>query len=160
MQNKIKLISINIIAGLFFTLTVYSSAYADPAKQSVVVKLDSFARGSWMQSADEWHSVCMALGLSNNLLDSKKKPNVTLFVNLEGVYLADSLEPLDNKQCGMANVDMMLKSFQSAGGKVLVCPGCAAIAGLTATDLREGAVMGTADSVEKLFLKADKVIDY
>ena len=103
----------------------------------------------------------MALGLGTHLLGEKKKPKVTLFLNMEGVYLADGMEPLDNKMCGMmGSVDTFWKAFQSAGGQVMVCPGCAKIAGLEEADLREGAKMGDHKSVGRLFLGADKVIDY
>jgi sulfur relay (sulfurtransferase) complex TusBCD TusD component (DsrE family) len=103
----------------------------------------------------------MALGLGNNLLGTKKKPKVTLFLNLSGVYLADAMEPLDNKTCNMGkSLEQLWNGFQAAGGKVMVCPGCAKTAGLEKNALREGAKMGDQESVGNLFLKADKVIDY
>lgn len=150
--------------SLVIVLATLSSAQATssgPAQQSIVVKLDTFTKGDWSQSADEWHSVCMALGLGNNLLGAKKKPKVTLFLNLEGVYLADGAEPLDNKFCNMdKSLEQLWNGFQAAGGQIMVCPGCAKTAELDEANLREGAKMGDHESVGKLFLKADKVIDY
>ena len=50
--------------------------------------------------------------------------------------------------------------FLQAGGKILVCPGCAADAGITADDLRDGAIMGAPDSVAATLLRADKILYY
>ena len=78
----------------------------------------------------------MALGMGNNLLATKKKPGFTLFLNLEGVFLADASEPIENKQCGMmGSLDKLWNQFRKAGGKFMVCPGCAEVSGLEQDDL-------------------------
>ena len=147
-----------------FLITATSVAQAKAShasQQAIVIKLDQFEKGPWFQSEMEWHSACMALGLVNNLLATKKKPSVTLFLNLQGVFLADAMEPIENKQCGMmGSLDKLWNQFRKAGGKVMVCPGCAKIAGLEQDDLREGSVLGNHHSVGSLFLRANKVIDY
>jgi sulfur relay (sulfurtransferase) complex TusBCD TusD component (DsrE family) len=43
---------------------------------------------------------------------------------------------------------------------VLLCPHCAQAAGITAKDLRKGAVIGTDEAVAEAFVSASKVIDY
>lgn len=162
-QTKLDLfmLSYSLIIALAVLSSPAQAGSNAAARQSIVVKLDHFTTGAWSQSANEWHSACMALGLGNNLLETEKKTKVTLFLNLEGVFLADAMEPLDNKVCGMmGSIETLWTEFQAAGGQVVVCPGCAGIAGLEEADLREGAKMGDEDSIEMLFLKADKVIDY
>lgn len=163
MLKQAKLFLSTFSYSLVIVLAVLSSAHAGSsgsARQSIVIKLDEFTKGTWSQSANEWHPVCMALGLGSNLLGAKKKPQVTLFLNLEGVYLADVMETLSDKQCGMKSLDTLWTDFQSVGGQIMVCPGCAKTAGLTEADLREGAKMGDHESVGNLFLDAQKVIDY
>jgi predicted peroxiredoxin len=152
--------------SLVIVLATLSSAQATSSgstKQNIVIKLDEFTKSAagWRQSEDEWYPVCMALGLGNNLLGTKQNPKVTLFLNLSGVYLADGAEPLDNKYCNKdKSLEQLWNGFQAAGGQIMVCPGCAKTAGLAEANLREGAKMGDHESVGKLFLKANKVIDY
>lgn len=47
---------------------------------------------------------------------------------------------------------------RQAGGKILVCPHCAEVGGVT--QLRDGAQLATAETLAQVFLQADKVIDY
>jgi sulfur relay (sulfurtransferase) complex TusBCD TusD component (DsrE family) len=137
------------------------------ARQEIVVKLDSVEgyQDSYppqLGGGQAWYPACMALNIGNNLLDARKKPRVTLFLNLDAVFLADASNPLIGSQTcmGTATVEDALEQFIAGGGKVVVCPGCAARAGLGAGDLREGTTLGSMESIEALFLRADKVIDY
>ena len=153
----------NAALGLAVVLGLALMPAAAAARQLVAIKLDNFERGAWATSASEWHPVCMALSLGTNLLQTKPKSDVTMFLNLGAVYLADASESLDNKSCGPSGtVEAKWDAFLDAGGKVLVCPGCAGIAGLTPDELRAGATMGDMmkGDVPKLFRKAAKVIDY
>lgn len=129
------------------------AAKADPkpTKQSIVVTL---AHGT-----DNLHAGMMAMKIGAALL--KEGADVTLFVNLEAVRVADKRQP-DGLRWGAgdATIGGLYREFVTAGGKVLVCPHCAEAAGLKAADLREGAEIATVDQLAKLFLDADKVIDY
>jgi predicted peroxiredoxin len=108
---------------------------------------------------DDLHAVVMALKLSKMILDQKQ--DVTLFLNLEGVRIADKKQPMGLKWgASDKTVEELYNDFVTAGGQVLVCPHCAHVAGLSKQDLRKGAKIAEEKEVADLFVKADKVIDY
>ena len=113
------------------------------------------------QGTNDLHAVLMALKISEGLVDKGAK--VTLFLNLEGVRIADVRQPLD-LSWGMGGGHSALhlyEQFVQKGGVVLVCPMCAKNAGLDQKNLRKGAKI--ADSINEIteaVLKADKVIGY
>lgn len=144
-----------IVAMLVLTLGQITASHAEdgPDKskaQNIVVHLG--------QATNDLHSAHMALRIGTNLLQHRAK--VTLFLDREGVRLADSRIPWENLTWAGNNIADEFDEFVNTGGKVLVCPGCAADAGITASDLRPGATMGNHDSVAKTLLRTDKIIDY
>ncbi|MBI1340516.1 signal peptide-domain containing protein [bacterium] len=126
----------------------YAQAPAEP--QKAIVHLGSFT--------DDLHSAFMALSLGTNMVKSGAK--VTLFLDREGVRLADSKERGDLKWGDSGPVSAAFSEFVAAGGEVVVCPHCAMLAGVEEANLRAGARMGTPDSIAALFLAADKVVDF
>lgn len=100
----------------------------------------------------------MAFMIATNLAAHGAK--VTLFVDRDGVRVADTRVPLENLTWAGATLQSRYDAFLEAGGEVLVCPACAADAGMSADDLREGAVMGNPDLVAGIMLRADKILDY
>jgi sulfur relay (sulfurtransferase) complex TusBCD TusD component (DsrE family) len=55
----------------------------------------------------------------------------------------------------------LLQNYVEAGGKVLLCPHCAQAAGLSDSMLlSEAKIAKGPEEVARLFLNADKVIDY
>lgn len=118
--------------------------------QSIVIHLG--------HATDDIHSADMALHMGANL--AKHGASVTLFVDREGVRIADKRLPIDTLSWGENNIGADYSEFLAAGGQVLVCPGCAGNQSLTAELLRDGAIMGTPDSVAQLILSASKVIDF
>jgi predicted peroxiredoxin len=93
----------------------------------------------------------------------KQGAAVTLFLDLEGVRMADKRDPLD-VMWGMAHAPLSqhYDEFVKAGGKIILCPHCAMAAGIGAGDLRDGAVIGDENKqdIPNLLLKADKILDY
>lgn len=91
--------------------------------------------------------------------------NVTLFLTLRGVRLADARMP-QNLEFGRDDVspaptlEQAVASFQASGGTVAVCPACAAEIGLTHADLIPGAVILDRAGIVDLFVNADKVLDF
>lgn len=91
--------------------------------------------------------------------------NVTLFLTLRGVRLADARMP---QNLGFGRDDLSpsptlqqaVASFQASGGRVAVCPGCGAEVGLTHADLIPGAEILDRSEIVELLLSADKVIDF
>jgi predicted peroxiredoxin len=126
-------------------------AYAQQAeKQNVVVHLGSFT--------NDLHSAFMAFSLATNL--QKAGANVTVFLDREGVRLADTRERGDLTWGDSGPISKAMTDFTAAGGKVVLCPHCAELAGIAATNVRSGARMATHEEVAKLMLDADKVIDF
>lgn len=88
--------------------------------------------------------------------------NVTLFLTLRGVRLADARMP-QNLAFGISTaptLEQVVASFQASGGTVAVCPACADEIGLTPADLIPGAVILDRTGLVDLFLSADKIIDF
>jgi sulfur relay (sulfurtransferase) complex TusBCD TusD component (DsrE family) len=118
--------------------------------QKIVVHLGSFT--------NDLHSAFMALSLATNM--QKAGGSVTVFLDREGVRLADARERGDLTWGDSGAISKAMADFVAAGGKVMVCPHCAELAGVTAANLRSGAVMGTHQDVARLMLDAAKVIDF
>ncbi len=112
-----------------------------------------------VHGTDELHPVMMALKVGTALVE--RGETVTLFLQVEAVRLAGEDQPLDLRWGSSAvTLGDRLSAFVDAGGTVLVCPHCAAAAGLEADDLREWATLATEEQVAEMFAAADKVIDY
>lgn len=149
-----------LVVGMVVTVAAVTANRADgqspaakhrpPATQNILIHLG--------HSTDDIHAADMALHMGTNLLNHHAK--VTLFLDREGVRLADSRLPIETLTWADNSIDEDLQAFLSAGGKILVCPGCAANAGLTPDLLRKGAMMATPDTVAAAILAADKVIDF
>ena len=54
----------------------------------------------------------------------------------------------------------LYQGFVESGGRVLVCPHCAAAAGLEVGSLREGAKIGTSEDIVETLAGASKILDY
>lgn len=121
--------------------------------QNVVVHLSNYTA--------DLHAAFMALKLANAMQEAGAE--VTVFLDLEGVRLADAGAPLD-VMWGTAHVPLSkhYETFVEGGGKVILCPHCAAAVGLEQADLREGATIGVPDdqTIPKMLLAADKILDY
>ncbi len=153
-------LAFNIVAAALVALPLAAGcasvgsgpAYAQQTQQAqkVVVHLGSFT--------NDLHSTFMALSLGANM--QKAGASVTVFLDREGVRLADARERGDLTWGDSGPVSKALIDFMAAGGKVMVCPHCAELAGMKAADLRPGVQMGTHEGVAQLMLAADKVIDF
>ncbi len=132
-------------------------------KQHIVVKLDHFDAVNWedpFPGGHNWQPVCMAFGIANRVLTENN--HVTLFLNLQGVELADTDNGSDLSAftCLNGNLQESWDNLVNNGVEIAVCSGCATIGGITEETLREGAYLTTMDDVSRIFLKADKVIDF
>ena len=131
--------------------------------QNIVVKLNHFDAVNWedpFPGGHNWQPACMAVGIANRVLSENN--HVTLFLNLQGVELADTDNgsDLSSFACLNGNLQEGWDNLVNKGVEIAVCSGCAEIGGITEETLREGAYLTTMDDVSRIFLKADKVIDY
>lgn len=143
---------IALAAAVAFSFAAVTPAVASQhdGPQKIVVHLS--------HATDDLHAASMALSIATAL--KKAGAEVSLFLDLEGVRLADSRLPDDLRWGRGPTVAERFASFIEAGGSVVLCPHCARNAGLDASSLRKGAKIGTEASVPALFLAADKVLDY
>lgn len=108
---------------------------------------------------DNLANAFMAIGMAS--MFAKKGNTVSVFLNLEAVRIADKRQPLDLKYGKrVENYEKIFNDFIANGGQIVVCPKCAAVAGVTKENLRKGAMIGNPEVVSKMFLEADKVIGY
>jgi len=111
-------------------------------------------------SSDEINRAAMAINFSTRVLKQKKIP-VTIFLNVEGVRIADKNLP-HHKHINGQSTQEMLKAFIAAGGKVIICPMCMKNVGrLTPDDIVDGVVVGGSDVTwPALFDDGVRVLSY
>jgi len=89
---------------------------------------------------DTWNAN-MALSLATTAREQGVEP-VIVFLNVRGVYLADSERLPATEGNSEVNIHERLQAFVAAGGQVIACPSCSREAGLTQEDYIEGVVIG------------------
>ncbi len=138
-----------LVATLLLSIPAFALAETTPA--TIVVHIG--------HATDDLHSASMGMSLARML--QKKGASVTVFLDREGVRLADDDMP---KSLGWGRkaepVVEIMSDFAKAGGRVLLCPHCAMMAGIERDDLVEGSMIASEEDVAELFLSADKVIDF
>ncbi|MEH6457345.1 MAG: DsrE family protein [Cocleimonas sp.] len=168
MKNIKHLIVVFTLVFMAFSHSVYAETYGE--KLFVNITTDNTDR------------VAMAIGFSTKIRMEKNIP-VTIFLNVEGVKIADknnlSHEKLmctslnghkhsscsslsGQKQVSDESFKEMLAGFMRAGGKVIVCPQCMKkVGGLTKDDLIEGVIIGGSDVTwPALFADDTTVLSY
>jgi len=127
------------------------STAQEASSKKVVVHLSHFT--------DSLHYPFMALEVADAM--QQRGAQVTLFLDIEGARLANKGENL-RVRWGSHDTTLgdLYNRFVRAGGHVLVCPHCAEHFGIDEGALREGAKLGTDDTITSVMLAAEKVVDY
>lgn len=107
---------------------------------------------------DDLHRVTMALKLAHAM--AARGDAVVLFVDLEGVRVADRRVSGDLRWGTGAPFGELYRELVEAGGRVLVCPHCAEAAGLDASFLREGAEIVPVEQLAEVLSGAARILDY
>lgn len=132
--------------------------------QNIVVRLGHFDAANWedpFAGGHNWQPACMAVMMANHMLGEKN--HVTLFLDLQGVELADTDNgsDLSGYACMMGTLQEGWDNLVNHGADIVVCPNCAVVGDVTEETLREGAHIADGPTeVSRIFLEADKVIDY
>lgn len=127
-----------------------ASAAGTPQKH-IVVRLGHYT--------DDLHAAGMAVGFAKIMQERGQK--VTLMLTLEGVRLADARTPQDLKWGHGDEISKAYDGFRKAGGEIIVCPHCAAAAGIDEKALRPGARFGKeGNDLVDVLIAADKVVDF
>jgi predicted peroxiredoxin len=111
-------------------------------------------------TSDEVKRAGMAIGFSHRILKERKVP-VTIFLNVEGVRLADTSVPQAAYPNGKTPAEM-LRAFIADGGTVIACPMCMKnVGGTDPGQLLEGVQTGGPDVTwPALFAPGTRVISY
>ncbi len=111
-------------------------------------------------TSDEVNRAAMAISFATRVREEKQVP-VTIFLNVEGVRLADTRLAAPRYANGQTPREM-LTAFMAAGGQVIVCPMCMKnVGGLAEADLLAGAVVGGSDITwPALFADDTTVLSY
>jgi len=146
------IIAAMILAAATLIISQPSSATSQAkTRQKIVVHLSHYT--------DSSHAALMAVHFAQYL--QEHGADVTLLLDVDGVHLADQRQVQSAATGTDAQISTYYDGFVKAGGKVLVCPHCAKIAGLTAQDLRPGAHLGKdLGELADVLLAADKTLDY
>ena len=134
----------------FVAVTAQAEHHEGGEEQKVVVHLSHYT--------DDLHATNMALKVSEMLASSGA--TVTLFIDVDGVRLADTRAPQDLRWGQTVPISELYARAVQAGVTIFVCPHCAEAAGMRPTDLREGAAIASPETLASMFLSADKVIDF
>lgn len=119
-------------------------------QKSVVVHLTAFT--------NDLHKALMAVKLAWGMQHRGAK--VTLFLDIEGVRIADKRQPIDLKWGTSGSLEDHWDTFIAEGGRVLLCRHCAHAAGIESEHLREGAALDEDELLPQLLIDADVVLDY
>lgn len=171
-----KIFNLSLVVFLLLAVAFLQPAYAEKEnkRQNVVVKLSNFDAPNWENptlGGHNWQPACMALMMTDHMLGKKVRKaddgyrnKITLFLALEGVELADRATASDLSSFTCMNGQTLQDRWDdlvNKGVDIAVCPGCAKIGGITPDALREGAfIAGGAPEVTRIFLEADKIIDF
>ncbi len=147
---NIRKTSFAFLTAIALLLTATTQVLASESGASLFVNLTS----------DDLDRAAMAINFSTRVRQQKKIP-VTLFLNVEGVRIADKRLP-EKKHANGKSLKEMLGNFMQAGGKVIVCPMCMKnVGGMSKADLVSGAVVGSSDVTwPALFADDTTVLSY
>jgi sulfur relay (sulfurtransferase) complex TusBCD TusD component (DsrE family) len=111
-------------------------------------------------TSDEIKRAGMAIGFAHRILEERKIP-VTIFLNVEGVRLADTSVPQAAYPDGKTPAEM-LRAFIADGGTVIACPMCMKnVGGTEPGQLLDGVQAGGPDVTwPALFAPGTRVLSY
>lgn len=111
--------------------------------QSVLETIESAEESLFVNlTSDELGRATMAVNFAHTTLKTRNIP-VTIFLNVEGVRLADTTIPQHVHVTGQT-VQEKLQNFMADGGMVIICPFCMQnVGGMTEEDLMAGVLLGS-----------------
>ena len=133
-------------------ITIYTN-YAHSLTMQTSVPLNKTKLVYHLSSDDPWRAT-IALSDSQTML--KMGYNVTLMLSIEGVQLGVK-HP--HYQLGLDMLRNNVTNFIKSGGHVIVCKICLHIAGYNDSDIFNGAVIGSPQTMANLLNKTT-VVDY
>jgi predicted peroxiredoxin len=130
------------VAGQFSSVITGSPALAAPPVPTPRAAEDLKGGLFVNLSTDQIDRAAMAVSLATMVLKNTEKP-VTIFLNVDGVRLADTSIP-QNIHKSEKTLAQMLTNFMAEGGVVLICPTCMKnVGGISEDQLLEGVIIGS-----------------
>jgi copper(I)-binding protein/sulfur relay (sulfurtransferase) complex TusBCD TusD component (DsrE family) len=129
------------------TETVVAQATEEPAATRGPVPTprapEDLAGGLFVSlTTDDIDRAAMAIGFATKVLNGTEKP-ATIFLNTQGVRLADTHIPQNTHKSGKT-IHQMLQKFMDDGGVVLLCPVCMKnVGGISEAEVLPGIIIGT-----------------
>jgi predicted peroxiredoxin len=138
------LLALATFAVALFTLMAPLASHAQD-KQALFINLTN---------EDPWKVSMAAFFGTNFALKQGKKP-VVIFVNVQATPMFHKNKAAVRSEQFGRPVHDMLREFQAAGGRILICPVCMKATGIVEADLIEGAEVATVKSVNEVLFRAD-----
>ncbi|WP_420345375.1 DsrE family protein [Pelagibius sp.] len=95
---------------------------------------------------DTWSATKAIMFAHQKALKNGLSP-VVVWLNVQGIYLADAKRPSPTHGLMKDNLHEMLQAFMQDGGIVYACQACSAAAGLVQTDFIDGVQMGNQEAI-------------
>jgi predicted peroxiredoxin len=113
-----------------------SAGATAPARPPLIVNLTA--------GPEDLHSAFMALAFASFAVEDRP---VTVFLNVRAPALASLRTPAATGMAGKPTVREQIASLVKAGAKIVVCPTCAGLLGVTGEDLLPGVEFATRESL-------------
>lgn len=149
-MRRASLLLVIACAAVLLVLTSLPTGAQDDSPRSLFINLTS----------DQMNRAAMALHLANLALTNEKM-DVTIFLNVEGVFLGDMEMPQLIHPNGKT-LHEMLQDFMARGGKVYACPMCMKnLRGLSAEDMMPGITLASEQNIwPRLYAENVRVLSY
>lgn len=135
-----------LLAVAALALSALAAPFASFAQDKPALFINVTNDDPWKVSMAAFFGTAFAL---------KQGHPVTMFVNVQATPVFQKSQ--GELRCEQFNrkVHDLVREFQAAGGKVLICPVCLKALNIQPSDLIEGAEVATVKSVDDVLFKAD-----
>ena len=130
------------VLTVFLAVAVTVAAFAagpvpEKAKAPIVINMTA--------GKEDLHSFWMGLQLASHALGDGRK--ATVYMNVNAPFLASKKAPEDLRCGELPTPREQIAELLKNGAKIVVCPGCLKVAGLTKDDLLPGLELGTKEAL-------------
>jgi predicted peroxiredoxin len=136
-----------VVASLMFAVCVAFTPVSAHAQDKQALFIN-------VTNDDPW-KVAMAAFFGTNFALKQGHGSVVIFVNVQATSLFQKNKANVRAEQFGRTVHDMIRDFQAAGGKVLICPVCMKALGIADTDLIDGAEVATVKSVDDVLFRPD-----
>jgi predicted peroxiredoxin len=129
---------LTVVLAVAVTVAAFAAGPA-PEKARVPIVINMTA------GKEDLHSFWMGLQLASHALADGRQ--ATVYMNVNAPFLASKKAPEDLRFGELPTPREQIAELLKKGAKIIVCPGCLKVAGLTKEDLLPGLVLGTKEAL-------------